>query len=100
MATIDIKKKDAYYSVAIAPEHRQYLWFQWKGKLLQYTCFTNGLACCPRLFTKLLKPVYASLMARSHQSLNMFKSCLVKHGLKAAYWCFFTINSAQIKEHV
>ena len=59
MASIDIK--DAYYSVPIAPEHRKYLRFKWKGKLLQYTCFPNGLACCPRLFTKLLKPVYASL---------------------------------------
>ena len=39
----------------------KYLRCQWKGKLLQYTCFPNGLACCPRLFTKLLKPVYASL---------------------------------------
>ena len=59
MASIDIK--DAQYSLPIAPEHRKYLRFQWKGKLLQYTCFPNGLACCPRLFTKLLKPVYASL---------------------------------------
>ena len=57
MASIDIK--DAYYSVPT--EHRKYLRFKWKGKLLQYTCFPNGLACCPRLFTKLLKPVYASL---------------------------------------
>ena len=59
MASIDIK--DAYYSVPIAPEHRKYLRFQWKGKLLQYTCFANGLACCPRFFTKLLKLAYASL---------------------------------------
>ena len=59
MASIDIK--DAYYSVPIAPEHRKYLRFQWKDKLFQYTCFPNGLACCPRLFTKLLKLAYASL---------------------------------------
>ena len=59
MASIDIK--DAYHSVPITSEHRKYLWFQWKGKLLQYTCFPNGLACCPCLFTKLLRPVYASL---------------------------------------
>ena len=48
--------KEAYYSVPIPPEHWKYLRFQWKSKLLQY-----GGACCPRLFTKLLKPVYAIL---------------------------------------
>ena len=58
MASIDLT--DAYYSVPIAPEHRKYIRFLWKGKLFQYTCFPNGLACCPRLFTKLLKPVYAN----------------------------------------
>ena len=28
----------------------------------------NGLACCPRLFTKLLKPVYARLRQQGHES--------------------------------
>lgn len=59
MASVDLK--DAYYSVPIAQEQRKFLRFQFKGKLFQYTCFPNGLACCPRLFTKLLKPVYKSL---------------------------------------
>ena len=41
---------------------------------------------------------YGILCPRSHQSFNMFKSCLVKHGLKlfslqkAAYWCFFLLQ--------
>ena len=59
MATIDIK--NAYFSVPIAPEHRKYFRFQWKGKLLQCASFPNGLASCPRLFTKMLIPVYAGL---------------------------------------
>ena len=59
MASMDIK--DAYYSVPITPEHRKYLRFQWNGKRLQYTCFPYGLACCPLLLSKLLKPAYASL---------------------------------------
>ena len=40
MASID-DIKDACYSVPITPEDRHYLRFQWKGKLLQYTCFPN-----------------------------------------------------------
>ena len=32
--------------------------------MYKYTAFPNGLACCPRLFTKLLKPVMAQLHRR------------------------------------
>ena len=35
--------------------------FSWKGELYKYTYFPNGLAFCPRKFTKLLKPVFATL---------------------------------------
>ena len=40
---------------------QNFLKFEWKGQLYKYTAFPNGLACCPRLFTKLLKPVMAQL---------------------------------------
>ena len=32
--------------------------------------------------TRLTRMIVVHLMPRSHQSLNMFKSCLVKHGFK------------------
>ena len=59
MAKIDLK--DAYYSVGIHPHYQKYLKFSWKGPLYQYVCFPNGLAPCPRKFTKLFKPVLATL---------------------------------------
>ena len=59
MACLDIC--DAYYSVPICIAHQKYLKFQFNGQLFQFTCMPNGLACAPRLFTKLLKPVYSSL---------------------------------------
>ena len=59
MASLDLK--DAYYSVPIAPEDRVFLRFQWNDTLFQYTCFPNGLTSAPRKFTKLMKPVLASL---------------------------------------
>ena len=59
MGSIDLKQ--AYYLVPIADEHKKFLRFTWNGKLLQFTCLPNGLACAPRLLTKLLKPVYATL---------------------------------------
>ena len=65
MATIDLK--DAYYSVSIAKLDRKYLKFSWRGNLYELTCFPNGLAFCPRKFTKLLKPVYSTLRWVTYQ---------------------------------
>ena len=50
--------KDAYYSVPIAKSHQKYLKFEWNNMLYKFTCFPNGLAFCPRKFTKLMKPVF------------------------------------------
>ena len=68
MASIDLK--DAYYSVHIDNLHQKYLKFSWKGNLYQFTCFLNGLALCPRKFTKLLKPVYSTLRMKGHLSVG------------------------------
>ena len=59
MASLDIK--DAYYSVEVALEHGKYFRFEFNGTLLEYQALPNGLACCPRLFTKLLKPALTEL---------------------------------------
>ena len=51
--------RDAYYSVHMTEKSQNVLKFEWKGQLYKYAAFPNGLACCPRLFTKLFKPVMA-----------------------------------------
>ena len=61
MGSIDLR--DAYYSVPVWSEHRKYLRFRWHGQLFQFTCLPNGLACAPRIFTKVLTPVFAHLRA-------------------------------------
>ncbi|CAB4038826.1 Hypothetical predicted protein, partial [Paramuricea clavata] len=66
MASVDFK--DAYYSVPIASTDQKYLKFIWDGQLYKFVCFPNGLACCPRMFTKLLKPVYANLRQQGYES--------------------------------
>ena len=68
MASIDLK--DAYYSVTVAKEHQKYLKFVFNGTLYQYTCLPNGLSSAPRIFTKLLKPVYACLHTLGHLNLG------------------------------
>ena len=57
MASIDLK--DACYSVSIHSDFQKYLKFSWRGQLYKFVCFPNGLAPCPRQFTKLLKPVFS-----------------------------------------
>ena len=54
-----IELKDAYHSVPIFPDHRKLLRFVCENKVFEYNALPNSLAMAPRLFTKLLKPVFA-----------------------------------------
>ena len=66
MASIDLR--DAYYSVPICSHDQKFLKFKWNGKLYKYIVLPNGLACAPRFFFKLLKPVFAYLHSHGHVS--------------------------------
>ncbi|KAM4702972.1 uncharacterized protein WCC33_011531 [Rhinophrynus dorsalis] len=61
---IKIDLKDAYLTVPMAPSSQIFLQFSWHDQTWQFTCLPFGLSSAPRCFTKLLKPVVASL--RSH----------------------------------
>ena len=56
-----IKIKDAYLTVPIHPESRKFLKFWWKGRSYQCTTLPLGLSTAPRICTKLLRPVMATL---------------------------------------
>ena len=64
MASVDLK--DAYYSCPVAKKHQKFLKFFWNNQCYKFVCFPNGLACCPRKFTKLMKPVFATLCKKGH----------------------------------
>ena len=64
--SVDIS--DAYYSIPIKSSDRKYFWFMHNGKKYQFTCLVMGLTTAPRVFTKVLKPVFASLRASGHIS--------------------------------
>ena len=68
MASMDLK--DAYYSVPIHLQDQKYLKFQWNDTFYKYVCFANGLSPCPRMFTKLLKPVYSVLRQKGHELIG------------------------------
>ena len=65
MGSVDLR--DAYYSVPMAPEFRQFLRFIWEGQLFQFVGMPNGLSSAPRIFTKILTPVFAKLREEGHE---------------------------------
>ena len=67
MASLDLK--DAYYSLPIRKADRKFLRFMWRRELYEFTCLPNGLASAPRQFTKILKPVLATLHKQGHISV-------------------------------
>ena len=58
---VKVDLKSAYDSVLVAKNFRKYLGFNVNGQIYQYRGWPNGLACCPRLFTLLMKPVSSFL---------------------------------------
>lgn len=75
-AKIDLK--DAYFSVGIHPQSRKFLKFIWQAKLYQFTCLANGLSPAPRLYTKLLKPVFATLRKLGHSNVPYIDDSLLQ----------------------
>ena len=75
LASVDLR--DAYYSVPVAKQHQKYLKFSWNGNLYQFTAMPNGLACAPRYFTKLMKPVFATLRQKGYISTSYLDDVLL-----------------------
>lgn len=75
MAVLDLK--DAYYSVPVAQQHRKFLRFVFRNSVYEFTCLPNGLSSAPRVFTKLMKPVYASLRSRGNQLVGYIDDILL-----------------------
>ena len=62
MTSIDLK--DAYYSIPIAEELQKYLKFIWRDQLYAFTSLPMGLTSGPRIFTKVLKPIFSYLRSK------------------------------------
>ena len=75
MASVDLR--DAYYTVPIHTESRKYLRFVWQGQLWQFKTLPNGLSSAPRLFTKLLKPVFACLRQSKHKVVGYLDDTII-----------------------
>lgn len=75
LASIDLQ--DAYYSIPVDPHSRKYLRFMWQGERWQFAALPNGLSTAPRLFTKLLKPVFAELRQAGHTVIGYLDDTII-----------------------
>lgn len=75
MASIDIRH--AYYSVFMAESDQVKLRFERSGKLYQYIVLPNGISCAPHYYTKLMKPIYASLRLLGHSNSGFIDDSLL-----------------------
>ena len=76
MAALDLK--DAYYSMPVRKNDQQFLQFEWNSTRYQFTCLPNGLSSAPRTFTKILKPVLATLHIMVHISTAHIDDCYLQ----------------------
>ena len=76
---VSVDLKHAYYSVKIAEEQQKLLCFKWQGKIYQFTCLPNRVTEGPRLFTKLIKSIFASLKKRGHTITSFIDDTLICH---------------------
>lgn len=89
MASVDLRH--AYYTIKIAEEQQRFLCFKWQGRIYQFTCLPNGIAEGPRLFTKLMKPVYAKLREMGHVITSFIDDTLIAHSTLSG--CFESVNA-------
>ena len=75
MTSIDLAK--AYFSIPVAVDDRRFLKFQWKNDMYQFTVLPNGLSSAPRIFTKIIKPVYAHLRQLGHLACGYIDDSIV-----------------------
>ena len=59
---------EAFYSIPILYNQRKYFRFWFNNQKYQFTALIMGLTSSPRVFTKVLKPVFATLRAKGHIS--------------------------------
>lgn len=79
-----VDPSEAFYSIPIRKADRKYFRFFFNGSKYQFTCLVMGLATAPRVFTEILKAVFATLQARGFISISYIDSCYKGQLMKAA----------------
>lgn len=69
--------KDAYFHVPIAPQHRRFLRFAYRGRHWQFRVLPFGLSLSPRVFTRCMKAALAPLQSRGLKVLPYLDDWLI-----------------------
>jgi hypothetical protein len=56
----------------MAENDQKCLRFQWRENNYLNTCLPNGITSEPRIFTKLMKPVYSTLLQYGHKKCGIY----------------------------
>ena len=67
---VSIDLRDAYYHMAVAPEHSRYLRFACNGRVFEFLVLPCGLSTAPRVFTRIVRVIEAFLKV---QNVDMHK---------------------------
>ena len=63
---VSIDLSEAFYSIPVRVEDRKYFRFWYESTKYQFTALVMGLSTSPRVFTKIMKPVFATLRAQGY----------------------------------
>ena len=74
--SVDIRH--TYYSIPVSKESQLKLRFQKSGKVYSFCACPMGISCAPRIYTKLMKPVYASLRMLGHTNSGYIDDSLLE----------------------
>ena len=74
--SVDIRH--AIYSIPVSKESQLKLRFQKSGKVYSFCACSMGISCAPRIYTKLMKPVYASLRMLGHTNSGYIDDSLLE----------------------
>ena len=66
MASIDVRS--AFYHIPVNADHQKYLKFQWQGITYKFVALVMGLTSSPRIYTKVMKPVFSTLRNKGYLS--------------------------------
>ena len=69
--------KDAYLTVPVLPCHQKYLRFCWQDQMWQFVVLPFGLNNAPFIFTKLMKPVVATVRKLGIQVILYLDNMLI-----------------------
>ena len=92
---ISIDLRDAYFHVAVAPEHTRYLPFAYNGRAFEFLVLPFGQSTAPRVFTRIVRVIEVFLKVQGvdmHQYLDDWlmksqsKSLVERHRDLTLFW--------------